>query len=281
MGYDLKPLYPYAGGKQRSLKHIAAYLHPTEMYVEPFFGGGAVYCHMYNRRLARKYVINDIRPDIVGIYQSIQGNAVAFSDEADDLFRRYDGLSPGQQEAMFVQYRDAIAVEYNAAQCLFVRKANFGGMSKTNPDGSFDESSGHWRSPTKKVSFDRKQVCLWNQALDRTDILCGDFQNVPIGPEKSIVFCDPPYYASTVEYGSFSTTDQLRCLEWCSALAVNKSTCVLLSNRDQDRFFSKRIGIDADAVYYDIFYTSGNNVLNREALFVWNKQVPLRGRNAR
>ena len=67
----LKPLFPYAGGKQKSLKYIAEYLKPTGTYVEPFFGGGAVYCHMYNRRLAKRYVINDRRADIIGIYLSL------------------------------------------------------------------------------------------------------------------------------------------------------------------------------------------------------------------
>ena len=59
-----KPLFIWAGGKNKMLKHYIPILpSPLEMsiksYVEPFFGGGAMFIHMVKTQRLENIWIND------------------------------------------------------------------------------------------------------------------------------------------------------------------------------------------------------------------------------
>ena len=270
MSAGLEPLFVYAGGKGRSLRYISRYLKYSDAYVEPFFGAGAVYCHMVNLGLAKRFVINDIRKDIIGIYRAIQNDHKAFADEVIDLLKSYRELSPGQKEAVFVDIRDSLKLEYNAAKHLFIRKSDFGGITKIDNDGNYNGHSGHMRSPNRTIKIDQDQIFMWKKALDKTDIYCGDFEKVKFDADGSLIFCDPPYHASKIAYGEFTKFDQIRCLNWCNKIGENRNARVLLSNRDHNKFFSKRIGDGTRKCEYHITYCAGENVRSKEALFMWN-----------
>ncbi|MEI7606982.1 MAG: Dam family site-specific DNA-(adenine-N6)-methyltransferase [Rhodospirillaceae bacterium] len=270
MSVGLEPLFVYAGGKGRSLRHISRYLKYSNTYVEPFFGAGAVYCHMVNLGLAKRFIINDIRNDIIGIYRAIQHDHVAFACEIIDLLKTYRDLSPGNQEAMFIEARDSLKLQYNAAKHLFVRKSDYGGITKVDQDGKYNGHSGHMRGPNRTVKIDQDQILMWKMALDKTELCCGDFEKIKFDPDGSLVFCDPPYHASRIAYGEFTKFDQIRCLNWCNKIGENRNARVLLSNRDHNKFFSKRIGDGIRKCEYHITYSAGENVRSKETLFMWN-----------
>ncbi len=271
----LEPLYPYAGGKSRVIRHISKYLKYADTYVEPFFGGGGVFCHMFNLGLAKHFVINDIRTDLMGIYQAILKNHVQLCDEVAELCERYSALNHGQRETMFYEIRDDIRNNYNPSKFLFVSMCDFGGLAKRDSDGIYAGYSGHTKYKLNhKLSFNRENVALWKHALERTTLYCGDFQNIPISFDDALMFCDPPYHASKVSYGSFSKNDQLRCFRWCLECAQNRNISVLFSNRDEGRFFSKMItGSAVDVLRYSAHYSAAvKNVKHEETLFVWNRK---------
>ena len=69
----MKPLYMWAGGKN---KMIPKYLEKPGIpysgyttYAEPFFGGGAMMIHIAeNNPSVKRFVLNDINQEIVGLY---------------------------------------------------------------------------------------------------------------------------------------------------------------------------------------------------------------------
>ena len=66
-----KPLFMWAGGKNKMLKHYKP-LMPSSVksYCEPFFGGGAMFIYVMNTYSLEYARINDINPDIMRIYTS-------------------------------------------------------------------------------------------------------------------------------------------------------------------------------------------------------------------
>ncbi|NDJ54772.1 MAG: hypothetical protein GYB68_17015 [Chloroflexi bacterium] len=75
----LKPLIKWPGGKGRELPIIRRFLAPgfdprTTLYVEPFFGGGAVFFDMAPKRA----VVNDLSPHLIGFYRAVQAEDSAF-----------------------------------------------------------------------------------------------------------------------------------------------------------------------------------------------------------
>ena len=91
----MKPLFMWAGGKTKLLDTFAEHLPENfDTYVEPFFGGGAVFTWAYAKNPDAKFVINDINPHIMEIYRAIKGDLQEFCTILDDLEAQYISLLP-------------------------------------------------------------------------------------------------------------------------------------------------------------------------------------------
>ena len=55
----MKPLLKWPGGKFREIARFYGMIPPFARYIEPFFGGGALYFHLMPERAA----INDVRSE--------------------------------------------------------------------------------------------------------------------------------------------------------------------------------------------------------------------------
>lgn len=62
----------YYGGKQRLTKTIVSMIPPHKVYIEPFFGGGAVF---FAKKPSYLEVINDINDNVVTFYRVCQNEA--------------------------------------------------------------------------------------------------------------------------------------------------------------------------------------------------------------
>ena len=91
----MKPLFMWAGGKTKLLESFSEHLpEHFDTYIEPFFGGGAVFTWAYAKSPSAKFVINDINPYIMEIYRAIKGDLQDFCDILDDLESQYIALLP-------------------------------------------------------------------------------------------------------------------------------------------------------------------------------------------
>ena len=69
----MKPLFTWAGGKNKMLKKYAPYLPKTfDKYVEPFLGAGAMFVWAYKQNPNAEFVLNDANESIMQIYQAIK-----------------------------------------------------------------------------------------------------------------------------------------------------------------------------------------------------------------
>ena len=63
----MKPLFMWAGGKTKLLEDFGPYLPDSfSNYVEPFFGGGAMFTWAYEKNPDASFVINDLNHDLKG-----------------------------------------------------------------------------------------------------------------------------------------------------------------------------------------------------------------------
>jgi len=76
-----KPMFAYYGGKVTLARQILKLIPPHKQYVEPFFGGGAVF---FAKPLAKYNYINDINNEIINIYLQ----AIAHKDEFVEIFKK-------------------------------------------------------------------------------------------------------------------------------------------------------------------------------------------------
>jgi len=64
----LKPLIKWTGGKSNELRHIKPMIPKFVRYIEPFFGGGALFFNI----MPQKAIINDIIPELISFYKLIK-----------------------------------------------------------------------------------------------------------------------------------------------------------------------------------------------------------------
>lgn len=160
-------------------------------------------------------VINDINSDVMRIYHAIKTDYEAFLKRLNCLESEYmkfpipTGKSPRWQHG-------------------------FPSDSRKNYylNGRYGTPSGLLNQKTEV--YDREVVKWWHEALQSTEILSGDWRDVPYThDEETFAFFDPPYRLSFADYGNgFGDEDLIEL--------VNKADMfehVMLSNRnDDDRF---------------------------------------------
>ena len=65
----MKPMIKYRGGKSKEIPHIMWHVPRfSGRYVEPFFGGGALFFFLE----PRQSIINDINSKLIGFYKGVR-----------------------------------------------------------------------------------------------------------------------------------------------------------------------------------------------------------------
>lgn len=90
-----KPIVKWAGGKQAMLKYLLP-LVPKEFnnYIEPFFGGGALYFALSSELFCNEdghvVILNDANSALINVYQRLQTMPDELSHGLFTLQKRYD-----------------------------------------------------------------------------------------------------------------------------------------------------------------------------------------------
>jgi DNA adenine methylase len=268
-----KPLFIWAGGKNKMLKHYKPWMPKTvDKYFEPFFGGGAMFIHVFNNYKPDEMVINDINIDIVRIYKTIKSDCNSFIKILDNLSQQYLPLDKENRKEFYYSLRHTHAYDYlkwdateEAANLYFLMKTGFNGIFQVNinTNNRFGTPSGLLNQKDKV--FDKDVVLWWNKALQNTTILSGDWKEttslVKDIPD-TFVFLDPPYRGSFTSYGqTFNDTDQTNLVEFAKKF---EHTRVFLCNRDIEDNFYENILEDLLINKYPVTYTAGRRKKTEE-----------------
>jgi DNA adenine methylase len=257
----MKPLFIWAGGKTKVLKHYAPFMPsaPFSTYYEPFFGGGAMFVHVMNTYKPKNVIINDINNDVMNIYSSIRNEYDEFIDRVDSLESQYLPLSKEDRKKFYFDIRHLHAWNYQewskpfeAATLYFLMKTGFNGIYQLNKN-----TNGRYGTPAgllnqKDKIYDRSVMLWWKQALQSVDIRSGDWKDAVTDDPDGFFFFDPPYRDSFADYGNgFDEQALLDLIDFADA-----QNTVFVANRADDNWFddkSKSLNVH----YFNITYTAG------------------------
>ena len=198
---DLPPARPvigYPGGKGRLLKHILPLIPPHTTYVEPFFGGGAVF---FSKAKSPHEVINDINRDLVHFMRNAKAHREAILDELALVLN-----SRREFEDYLVQ--PGLTENQRAARWFIRNKLSFGGMGQ-----NFAITRTH--SITSRAKY-LIAIQSLSRRLDSTTIEERPYEKIfaSYDSPETFWFLDPPYLdAGGSAYAGWSL-DQVR--EFCS-----------------------------------------------------------------
>ena len=224
----------WSGSKAKQIPTLAA-LAPRGFtgYVEPFAGSASLFFKLRPSRA----VLGDINPAVIDVYRAIQADPNGLSDVLDSI--------PLTAEAYYALRSLDVAgltMIQRAARLIFLMKACFNGVYRTNRTGQFNVPLGNrmYASPTREELIDASRV------LKAVDLVAGDFETtLALSQPGDWVYLDPPYRRAgryRGEYGvDFTETSLDRLLQIAQMLAAT-GRHVMLSFCDDERLTSMLCG---------------------------------------
>lgn len=183
----------WAGGKAQMLKDILPTIPTyTGKYIEPFFGGGALFFALQPDNA----VIADSNPELINVYVQVANDVEGVISKLQE----YENT-----EEMFYAVRaldwESLTASEAAARTLYLNKTCFNGLYRVNRKGQFNTPFGRYKNPT---ICDEKLLRAASDLLKGKDIICGDYLDVleKYAMPGDFVFLDPPYVPVS-EYADF------------------------------------------------------------------------------
>ncbi|OIP83250.1 MAG: modification methylase [Porphyromonadaceae bacterium CG2_30_38_12] len=255
-----KPFLKWAGGKTQLISEIEK-ATPLQFnkskftYIEPFVGSGAILFWMLNNfPNMEKAVINDINADLINTYKTIASKPNELISVLEILQNEYHSLDLKELEKKEYYYEKREL--YNtrntekstqAALFIFLNRTCFNGLYRVNKSNGYNVPMGSYKKPT---ICERENILAVSKALQRVEILCGDYQKtLESVSQNSLFYFDPPYKPlnETSSFNSyakdeFNDFEQIRLRDFCAKLDLMGHQWIL-SNSDvkgkdmNDNFF--------------------------------------------
>jgi len=227
----VRPFLKWAGSKYRILNKLAPHLVGKRL-IEPFVGSGAVFLNLS----FDKYLLGDINPDLVNVFEYVKKDKHQFIREVENLFTIENNYKENYLK-LREEFNSGITGKRRAAVFMYLNRHCFNGLCRYNQSGGFNVPFGRYKSP----SIPNDSVQRFIDIAESTEFVCDDFQAV-MGRAKigDVVYCDPPYvplsdtaFFTTYAAGGFTHQDQMKLAEKAKQLA-NKGIRVVISNHDTD-----------------------------------------------
>lgn len=231
-----KPFLKWAGGKTQLIVEIEKSM-PYELtkskftYIEPFVGSGAVLFWMLNNfPKLEKAVINDINEDLINAYRIIATKPKELISILQIIQNEYHNLEEKEEEKKEYYYEKRNL--YNArmeeksgqaALFIFLNRTCFNGLYRVNRNNGYNVPMGSYKRPT---ICDEQNIIAVNRALQKVEILCGDYQEtLKEATRSSFFYFDPPYkpLSNSSSFNSyakdeFNDDEQIRLRNFCAKL---------------------------------------------------------------
>lgn len=240
-----KPYLKWAGGKTQLINDIEKALpkyiiNDKFTYIEPFVGSGAILFWMLNNfPNLKKAVINDINEDLINTYRTIASKPKELISILQILQNEFHGIE-GQDDAKKEYYYKKREL-YNArkeeqsgqaALFVFLNRTCFNGLYRVNRKNEYNVPMGSYKRPT---ICDKENILAVSQALQKVEILCGDYEEtLNFADNYTLIYFDPLYKPlnETSSFNSyakdeFNDAEQIRLRDFCNKLDTLGHTWIL------------------------------------------------------
>ncbi len=205
----------YRGGKLREIPRIIWHVPRfSGRYVEPFFGGGALFFFLE----PRQSIVNDINTKLITFYKGVRDDFPRLRKELDKIEKEYtanraefDSLKVAhpnehvedKNETIYYRMRDMYnglspKAYSDALLYYYINKTAYSGMIRYNAKGEFNVPFGRYahlntEGVTQYHSRLLQQASIFNADYGEMFNLCRP---------DDFVFLDPPYDCAFSDYGN-------------------------------------------------------------------------------
>lgn len=216
----MKPLVKYRGGKSKEIPHLIKHIPQfSGRYIEPFFGGGALFFHLE----PKKAIINDINSKLISFYLGVKDHFEILKTELSEIEKLYminrrkfeelksktpDERVEDENEPLYYQIRnmfnDLTEKKYSEALLyFFINKTAYSGMIRYNSKGEFNVPYGRYANLNTSLV-----TKAHNNLLAKTEIYNLDYAEIfRMADKDDFMFLDPPYDCVFSDYGNVEHKD--------------------------------------------------------------------------
>lgn len=210
----MNPVLKYRGGKSREIPRFLTHV-PDDFnrYVEPFFGGGALYFYLEPDCA----IINDLNTKLMTFYQQLRDRYPLMRRQLDKIQKIYernqgcyraakstfpDERVPNDNETFYYEMRELFnhpdKTYLEGVVYFFINKTAYSGMIRYNSQGEYNVPFG--RYPNLNTKLVTKQH---SELLQRAELFNTDYEEIfNMLEEEDFVFLDPPYDCIFNDYGN-------------------------------------------------------------------------------
>ncbi|RUO79910.1 DNA adenine methylase [Idiomarina tyrosinivorans] len=221
----------WAGGKYSLIDPIRRLLPEGRKLIEPFVGAGSVFLNTDYER----YVLNDINPDLITLYQYVKRRPKTFIKDARSFFcgRTNQADAYYAMRQRFNLSRDPYE---RSLLFLYLNRHGYNGLCRYNSKGGFNVPFGEYKKPY----FPEAELEVFAEKAKRAQFVCASFEHIfRRARQGDVIYCDPPYApltptANFTSYatGGFGLTDQNELARRAKMAAEKRHIPVLISNHD-------------------------------------------------
>ena len=216
----MKPIIKYRGGKSKEIPFFQDYIPQNfDTYIEPFFGGGALYFHLE----PKKAIINDFNTRLINFYNEVQNNFEEVCNQLRSIQEMYDNnqaeyqtlknVSPDTHikncnEDLYYSLRDMYNHKVNSSYLdsvlyFFINKTAYSGMIRYNSLGEYNVPFGRYKNfNTSLLTKEHHNL------LSTAQIYNKDYSAVfDMAKTEDFIFLDPPYDCIFSDYGNSEYAD--------------------------------------------------------------------------
>lgn len=213
----MRPIIKYRGGKSREIQAFSRFIPDTyNRYIEPFFGGGAVFFHLE----PESAILNDVNERLMEFYDEVRNNYIELSEELFHLQTIYENNQQqyalnraaiedrnirveNMNEVLYYQLRDMYngivqPIYSDGALYYFINKTAYSGMIRYNRQGEYNVPFGRY------VHFNTRMITQeHSELLNRAQLYNQDYSDIfNQAQNDDFVFLDPPYDCTFNDYGN-------------------------------------------------------------------------------
>lgn len=202
-----KPPVAYYGGKQRMLSHILPLIPKHKTYVEPFFGGGAVF---FAKEQSEVEIINDKNDSVTNFFEVLKNNYKVLCKQIDATLHSRST----QKLASSILYNPKFKNKIKKAWAFWVMcNMSYGSNPTKNAGFAYDRMG----SVTKKIRNAKKRFLEnYEHRMNHVEIENWDALRVIQSRDFSDAFfyIDPPYINTEQGvYAGYTEEDYIALLD--------------------------------------------------------------------
>ncbi len=181
------------------------------------------------------YVLNDINPDLINLFETVASNVDRYIAEARTYFEgkhNNEDTYYGLREE-FNQSNDPFT---RSVIFLYLNRFGYNGLCRYNSKGIYNVPFGRYVKPY----FPEHELMFFAEKAQKAQFTCVDFESVFADlPSNAVVYCDPPYVpiSTTAQFTSYAKDgflqdQQERLAKLAVETAEHKKISVMISNHD-------------------------------------------------